>query len=371
MRLLVYGTLLDSAILATRAVDPALPRRCRDAVLRGWRRVRLTHTRWPTLRRSAGGVVAGKIRIASAAALRRLAAYEGPLYRFRRVVVEPRTPAWTWIAPGGTRNPWRVSGRNAIKGVPMISYDLAGKTALVTGGASGIGFATARMLAKFGATVAINFLADDPRGPEAVNKLIDEGGKAIIAPGNVGDADDAEKMVLKAVADLGRLDLLVNNAGTPGTSRRIAPPDLELITEELWNLLLNVNLLGVFRCAKAAAPALTEAHGAIVNTASIAGLGRAGSSLAYSATKAGVVSLTQNLARALGPNVRVNAIAPGAVDSSWMVEWTNQERQQSIERALLKRRCQPEDLAEVILFLGFGAAMVTGQTITVDGGLTL
>jgi NAD(P)-dependent dehydrogenase (short-subunit alcohol dehydrogenase family) len=125
----------------------------------------------------------------------------------------------------------------------------------------------------------------------------------------------------------------------------------------------------VFRCAKAAAPALTEAHGAIVNTASIAGLGRAGSSLAYSATKAGVVSLTQNLARALGPSVRVNAIAPGAVDSSWMIEWTDLQRQQSVERAVLKRRCQPEDLAEVILFLGFGAAMVTGQTITVDGGL--
>ena len=253
----------------------------------------------------------------------------------------------------------------------MISYDLTGKTALVTGGASGIGFATARMLAKFGATVAINFLEDDPRGPEAVNKLIDEGGKAIMAPGSVGDAQDAPRMVLKAVADLGRLDLLVANAGTPGTARKINPPELDLITEELWTLLLQVNLLGVFRCAKAAAPALTAAQGAIVNTASIAGLGRAGSSLAYGATKAGVVSLTQNLARALAPNVRVNAIAPGAVDSSWMVNWTNEERQQSIERALLKRRCVPEDLAEVILFLGFGAAMVTGQTITVDGGLTL
>jgi 3-oxoacyl-[acyl-carrier protein] reductase len=253
----------------------------------------------------------------------------------------------------------------------MISYDLTGKTALVTGGASGIGFATARMLAKFGATVAINFLEDDQRGPEAVNKLIDAGGKAIMAPGSVADADGAEKMVLKAVSDLGRLDLLVNNAGTPGTNRRIAPNELDLITEDLWNILLQVNLLGVFRCAKAAAPALAEAKGAIVNTASIAGLGRAGSSLAYGATKAGVVSLTQNLARALGPEVRVNAIAPGAVDSSWMVEWTNQERQSSIEKAVLKRRCQPEDLAEVILFLGFGAAMVTGQTIVVDGGLTL
>jgi 3-oxoacyl-[acyl-carrier protein] reductase len=253
----------------------------------------------------------------------------------------------------------------------MISYDLSGKTALVTGGASGIGFATARMLAGSGATVAVNFLTDDPRGPEAVDKLISAGGKAVMAPGSVADADEAVRMVEQTVADLGRLDLLVNNAGTPGTRHRIAPSDLDLITEELWLTLLETNLLGVFRCAKAAAPALKRAGGAIVNTASIAGLGRAGSSLAYGATKAGVVSLTQNLARALAPEVRVNAIAPGAVDSSWMVEWTNEERQQSIERALLKRRCQPEDLAEVILFLGFGAAMVTGQTVTVDGGLTL
>jgi 3-oxoacyl-[acyl-carrier protein] reductase len=253
----------------------------------------------------------------------------------------------------------------------MISYDLTGKTALVTGGASGIGFATARMLAAFGATVAVNFLTDDPRGPEAVDTLTAAGGRAVMAPGSVADAKDSVRMIEQAVADLGRLDLLVNNAGTPGTRHRIAPPDLDLITEELWSTLLETNLLGVFRCAKAAAPALKKSAGAIVNTASIAGLGRAGSSLAYSATKAGVVSLTQNLARALAPEVRVNAIAPGAVDSSWMVEWTNEERQQSIERALLKRRCQPEDLAEVILFLGFGAAMVTGQTITVDGGLTL
>jgi 3-oxoacyl-[acyl-carrier protein] reductase len=253
----------------------------------------------------------------------------------------------------------------------MISYDLTGKTALVTGGASGIGFATAKMLAGFGATVAVNYLADDPRGPEAVDKLLNAGGKAIGAPGSVGEAGAAERMVLTAIKELGRLDLLVNNAGTPGTRRRIAPAELDLITEELWSLLLQTNLIGVFRCAKAAAPALKAAQGAIVNTASIAGLGRAGSSLAYGATKAGVVSLTQNLARALAPEVRVNAIAPGAVDSSWMVEWTNEERQQSIEHALLKRRCQPEDLAEVIVFLGFGAAMVTGQTITVDGGLTL
>jgi 3-oxoacyl-[acyl-carrier protein] reductase len=253
----------------------------------------------------------------------------------------------------------------------MIRYDLAGRAALVTGGASGIGFATARMLCENGAAVAVNFLADDPRGPEAVEGLRADGHKAEPAPGDVGEAGAAARMVAAAIDRLGRLDLLVNNAGTPGTRRRISPPELEMITEELWQLLLHVNLLGVFRCAKAAAPALKAARGAIVNTASIAGLGRAGSSLAYGATKAGVVSLTQNLARALAPEVRVNAIAPGAVDSPWMVEWTEEERRQSIEAALLKRRCRPEDLAEVVLFLGFGAAMVTGQTIVVDGGLTL
>ena len=253
----------------------------------------------------------------------------------------------------------------------MISYNLAGKTALVTGGASGIGLSTATMLGRNGATVAINFLAEDPRGADTVAKLAADGIKAIAAPGNVGDVDDCERMVAKATDDLGRLDLLVSNAGTPGTKRKIEPKELDLITEELWSTLLQVNLLGVFRCAKTAAPALKAAQGAIVNTASIAGDGRAGSSLAYSATKAGVVSLTQNLARALAPDVRVNAVAPGAVDSTWMVEWTDDQRRASIENALLKRRCTTDDIAEVIVFLGFGAAMVTGQTIVVDGGLTL
>jgi 3-oxoacyl-[acyl-carrier protein] reductase len=253
----------------------------------------------------------------------------------------------------------------------MISYDLAGKTALVTGGASGIGLSTAAMLGRNGATVAVNYLADDPRGRDVVAKLKADGIKAIEAPGNVGDAADCARMVGKAIDDLGRLDLLVSNAGTPGTRRKIEPHELDLVTEELWSTLLQVNLLGVFRCAKAAAPALKAAHGAIVNTASIAGVGRAGSSLSYSATKAGVVSLTQNLARGLSPEVSVNAVAPGAVDSTWMVEWTDEQRRSSIQNAALKRRCTTDDIAEVIVFLGFGAAMVTGQTIVIDGGLTL
>jgi len=253
----------------------------------------------------------------------------------------------------------------------VITYDLRGKAALVTGGASGIGLATATMLARGGCAVAINFLADDPRGPESVAALHAETGAHIVAaPGNVGDAADAARMVGQAVADLGRLDYLVNNAGTPGTRSAIAPDEFDKLTEELWAAVIEVNLLGVFRCAKAAGPALRAAGGAVVNIASIAGINSAGSSMAYGATKAGVISLTKNLARGLAPEVRVNAVAPGAVDSTWMIEWTNEQRASSIDNALLKRRCTPEDLAEVIVFLLAGAAMVTGQTVVVDGGLT-
>lgn len=251
------------------------------------------------------------------------------------------------------------------------NYDLTGKTALVTGAASGIGLATASKLAGFGATVAINFLPDDPRGAEAVARLAAAGGRVIPAPGNVADAADAGAMVEAAIGALGRLDLLVNNAGTPGVRAAIPPARLDLITEELWQAVLETNLLGVFRASKAAAPALREAQGAIVSIASIAGINHAGSSMAYGATKAGVISLTKNLARGLGPQVRVNAVAPGAVDSSWQIEWTNEQRASSIENAVMKRRCTPEDIAEAVLFLGFSAPMITGQTLVVDGGLTL
>jgi len=253
----------------------------------------------------------------------------------------------------------------------MTKYELAGRAALVTGAASGIGLATATMLARNGAEVAINFLPDDPRGLETVARLRVDGLAVVEAPGNVAVAGEAEAMVAAAVQRLGRLDLLVNNAGTPGVRQAVEPARLDGITEELWSAVLQTNLVGLFRCSKAAAAALGAAHGAIVNVASIAGINSPGSSLAYGASKAGVISLTKNLARALAPDVRVNAVAPGAVDSAWQIEWTDAERQSSIERALLKRRCTTEDIAEVIVFLGVAASMVTGQTVVVDGGLTL
>src|SRR5579884_203616 len=253
----------------------------------------------------------------------------------------------------------------------MISIDLSGKTALVTGGASGIGLATVEAFARNGASVAMNFLRDDPRGPEQVERLKAAGHRVVAAPGSVSAPGEAEAMTMHAIDALGRLDFLVNNAGTPATTAPIPFSDFDALTEEFWQSILMTNLIGPFRCTHAAAPALKAAHGAICSTASIAGVQGSGSSIPYAASKAGVINLTRSLARTLAPDVRVNAVAPGFVDSPWNKDWPAERKRVSIDRTPLKRACTPADIADVIFFLCAGAAMVTGQTIIVDGGLTL
>jgi 3-oxoacyl-[acyl-carrier protein] reductase len=252
----------------------------------------------------------------------------------------------------------------------MPSYQLNGKAALVTGAISGIGLATATMLARNGATVAINHLPDDPRAPETLARLHAEGLRVLGVPGRVGDGEE-QRMVQAAVDQLGRLDLLVNNAGTPGVTQTVPSERMELLTDEVWDSVVSTNLVGLFRCARAAAPYLRQSHGAVVNIASISALTARGSSMAYAATKGAVITLTKHLARGLAPEVRVNAVAPGAVDSSWQVQWTEEERRASIDGALLRRRCSTDDIAEAVVYLGCAAAMVTGQTLVVDGGLTV
>jgi 3-oxoacyl-[acyl-carrier protein] reductase len=253
----------------------------------------------------------------------------------------------------------------------MISADLTGKTALVTGGASGIGLAAVEIFARCGATAALNHLPDDRRGPTAIERLAAEGHRVVAAPGDVSLPGAAEAMVERAVAALGRLDFLVNNAGTPATPVPIPFADLDALSEDFWSQILTTNLVGPFRCAHAAVPALRAARGAICNTASIAGIMGTGSSIPYATSKAGLINLTKSLARTLAPEIRVNAVAPGFVDSPWNRDWPAERRQASIERTPLKRACTPADIAETILFLCAGAAMITGQTVVVDGGLTL
>ncbi|MDW8371153.1 MAG: SDR family oxidoreductase [Geminicoccaceae bacterium] len=253
----------------------------------------------------------------------------------------------------------------------MITADLSGRTALVTGGASGIGLATVERLARAGARVALNHLEVDPRGPEQALRLRAEGLEVFAVAGSVAVPGEAEAMVREAIAELGRLDYLVNNAGTAATDRPIPPAELDRLDEGFWKTILDTNLLGAFRCAHAAAGALREAGGAVVNVASVAGLGRQGSSIAYGASKAALIELTRGLARALAPDVRVNAVAPGHVDSPWTAAWPQAWKEEAAQKALLKRRCTPDDIAEAIFYLLAGARMVTGQVLVVDGGLTL
>ena len=252
----------------------------------------------------------------------------------------------------------------------LATYDLKGRTALVTGGASGIGLGAVKCFLRCGATVAINDLATSPHLDRVVKELVAEGHKVIAAPGNVGDAQDAPRMVAQAIAELGRLDYLINNAGTPNTKQPVPPSDFERMDEAFWDVLLNVNLIGPYRCTKAAAAALRASGGAIVNTASISAYGGGGSSSVYCATKAGLVNLTREWARALAPQVRVNGIAPGAVDSNWMCRFPGQDEGDTASHIPLRRIGSPTDYGEAILFLAAGADYVTGHTMIVDGGLT-
>ena len=176
-------------------------------------------------------------------------------------------------------------------------------------------------------------------------------------------------MVRQTAERLGRLDYLINNAATANTERPIPLSDLDAIDEAFWSKVLGLNLVGPFRCTQAAAGYLRQARGAVVNTASSAAFGAPGSSLAYAASKAALVNLTRNLARALAPEVRVNAVAPGLIRTPWTRRFGPEWEELSVRQTCLKRPGTPEDIAEVMLFLCAGGAYLTGQTLLVDGGM--
>ena len=244
---------------------------------------------------------------------------------------------------------------------------LHNKVALVTGGGTGIGRATCFALAKRGATVAVNYSRSKADAEETVQIIHNEGGSAIAIRADVSKSMEVKEMVDTIVQQFGTVDLLVNNAST---TRHIPLDDLEAATEEIWDDLYDVNVKGMFYCARAVAPFMKKnKQGAIVNLGSIAGQTGVGSSLPYAVSKAAVHGLTKSLAHALAPDIRVCCVVPGAVATRW---WAGREEQmkQLAPNLLLRRISSPEDIAQFICAALEQEAM-TGQIITIDSGQTL
>ena len=243
--------------------------------------------------------------------------------------------------------------------------EFVGKVVLVTGGGRGIGRAISAAFAQEGAALAIAYREHGRDAQAVVDGLRRAGRRAIALHADVGKAGDATALVGQVVDEWERLDVLVNNAGI---LRRTPLADLTL---QEWDEVVATNLTGVMLCAQAAAPALRARGGAIVNVASIRGL-IGGTSLAYAASKGGVVTLTKTLARNLAPQVRVNAVAPAFVDTALNVHLTVEQREKIAEQIPLGRFAEPEEIARAVVFLASPrATYITGQTLVVDGGLTM
>ena len=248
--------------------------------------------------------------------------------------------------------------------------ELSGKSAIVTGSAVGVGRATALELAKRGANVVVNYSRSEQEARGTVAEFERLGAKALLVRADVSQDREVRELVERTVDAFGSLHVLVNNAATTAF---VNFADLEGLTEEQWDRILAVNLKGPFFCARAASGPMKEAGtGAIVNIASIAGIRAVGSSIAYAASKAGLINLTVALARVLAPEVRVNCVAPGFIDTRWLRKglgsFFERVKEQTAEQSPLGRVSTPEDVAQVVLSLIEGADFVTGQTIIVDGG---
>jgi ketoreductase RED2 len=241
--------------------------------------------------------------------------------------------------------------------------DFAGQTVLITGSSSGIGAATARRFAAAGATVVINSSTSVESGEALAGEL--PGASYVQA--DVSDEHQAVRMIDEVVARHGRLDVLVNNAGT---TQVIPHSDLEAASPDVWRRIFEVNVIGTWQVTVAAVGHLrSSGHGQVINVSSLAGERPTGSSIPYACSKAAVSHMTRLLANVLGPDVRVNAVAPGLVDTPWTADW-DFPREFVTAQAPLQRTAQPEDVAEVILGLA-RAAYVTGEVVLIDGGLSL
>lgn len=238
--------------------------------------------------------------------------------------------------------------------------------AIVTGSSSGIGAAIARRLTEEGFLVAVN----SHRSEEAGEKVAAALDGSIYIRADVSVEADARRLVSAAVERYGRLDLLVNNAGT---TRAIAHTDLEAVTPEVWQEILGLNVVGTWQTTVAAMPHLKASPGGtVINVSSVAGSRTAGSSIPYAVSKAAIEHMTRLLAAAMGPQVRVNAVAPGLIETPWTAgnEFFRQIADKVREVTPLRRVGLTEDVAEAVLCLA-QATYTTGQVLRVDGGAHL
>src|SRR5689334_12660128 len=194
--------------------------------------------------------------------------------------------------------------------------NIEGKAAVVTGGGTGVGRATALDLARRGCAVLVNYSRSKDEAEQTAADAAEHGRKAIAVQADVAEDAHCRRMIETAVREFGRLDILVNNAGTTSF---IKHDDMEAVQLEDWNRILSTNVIGAFQCARAARAALeASGSGEIVNISSVAGVAGTGSSIPYCGSKAALNNMTVTLARVFAPKVRVNAIAPGFIDTRWL-----------------------------------------------------
>ncbi len=244
------------------------------------------------------------------------------------------------------------------------------KRALVTGGATGIGRAAVLHLARAGYDVGLNYRSSEDAARQVAADAEKAGARVLLLPCDVAD-DSAVRAMLKEVDDkFGGLEVLINNAGTTVSTR---PKDMDAVTVEEWDRVFAVNVRGLFLVTRAAVPLLKRGEKpCIVNTASIVGLRPGPQPLAYAASKASVVALTKMLAGALGPDIRVNAVAPGWMEGDWMQRMLGENYDRLMERRAkatpLGRCVTADDVAETMMSLIASNRFVNGEIVVIDGG---
>ena len=247
----------------------------------------------------------------------------------------------------------------------MSTGRLAGKVAIVTGSATGIGAATAIELAREGADVVINYSRSQAEAEATRDACAALGVRTLLVQGDCSDEAQVKHLVAETVDVLGGVDILVNNAGR---TRFVPLADVDDITDADWNDILNLNVKGAFYAARAVvAPMRARGGGLFVYVASISGLTGGGSSIPYAVSKGALITLTKSLAKGLAPDIRVNAVAPGIVTTRWVAG-----REDHVERygkeTPMGRAAGPEDVAGVIVAYATHATFLTGDITVVDGG---